>query len=343
MEVLNELGCQHDASWIDGVASAGAWWGSIAEPPERPMSIAAPTLDEHLFLVGRPPMSEFILYMKSTVCAADAADERDAARLWRAAHAHVRLLCEREAGSAEIATLNPLPASIMALAEEELRSPMLLRSVPAVPWQWSFVELDRLVVYQKFVNLAYARELAQRLSANPTDAELFQFALGKDQRKTPVHLAELADNSFVFSSASTDLRCLDLVALDPATVQGFVASGHAAAVIGVFVGLGVNLLIALRIRDRLVLANGTHRAYALRSRGITHAPFLILDVTREEDFELAAMAELKQNASRYLTAPRPPLFKDYFDPMLAHRVRVPRRKLTVKVECKFQFARVPAD
>jgi hypothetical protein len=84
----------------------------------------------------------------------------------------------------------------------------------------------------------------------------------------------------------------------------------------VFVGYSVNLLHLAHIENRLILMNGSHRAYALRESGIYRAPSLILELTRRDELDLVGPAELKDRPDAYLTAPRPPLLKDYFDPLL---------------------------
>jgi len=101
--------------------------------------------------------------------------------------------------------------------------------------------------------------------------------------------------------------------------------------VGLVVGYGSNYLNAILCRDRLVLNNGTHRAYALRALGIRRVPCVIQHVTRAEELSLIGPAELHRRPAAYLQEPRPPVLKDYFDPRLHTVVRLPRRTKQVRI------------
>jgi len=139
-------------------------------------------------------------------------------------------------------------------------------------------------------------------------------------------------DTFVLVSPSNDLRFLDSVFLDPSQVVGRPPAGAAAGIIGLVVGFGSNFLNAVHAENRLVLVNGTHRAYSLRSMGVTHAPCIIQHVSTREELQAAATSDLRANPDSYLRHPRPSMFRDYFDPKLGKIVPVPRRlrQLTVK-------------
>jgi hypothetical protein len=134
-----------------------------------------------------------------------------------------------------------------------------------------------------------------------------------------------------------------MVHLDPAVIVGFQPGGAAAAVIGVVVGYGANYLSAVSIEDRLVLVNGSHRAYALRSAGVTHAPCLIQTLTRRDELDVVGVQELNEKPDAFLADPRPPLLKDYFDPQLRMIVHVPSKNRQVRVVLQSEQVDVPAS
>ncbi|MCZ7673842.1 MAG: hypothetical protein M5U34_45335 [Chloroflexi bacterium] len=111
---------------------------------------------------------------------------------------------------------------------------------------------------------------------------------------------------------------------------------------GLVVGFGSNFLNAIAAEGRLVLNNGSHRAYALRASGITHVPCIIQQVSRREELLVIGSNELRQNPDLYLKAPRPPLLKDYFDPKLRKVFLVPRRNRQIKVSFGVEQIDVPA-
>lgn len=102
-------------------------------------------------------------------------------------------------------------------------------------------------------------------------------------------------------------------------------------VVGLVVGYGSNYLSAIHVDGRLILNNGSHRAFALRERGITHVPCAVQQITRREELDVVGPEDLKQYPDRYLSGPRPPVLKDYFDPQLRKIVSVPRHQRQVKI------------
>src|SRR5712691_3603975 len=103
------------------------------------------------------------------------------------------------------------------------------------------------------------------------------------------------------------------------------------AIVALVVGYGSNYMNAIHVENRLILHNGSHRAFALRAVGITEAPCVIQTVTRREELQVIAGGDIGENPDRYLVAPRPPLLKDYFDERLRKLLRVPRRQRQVKI------------
>jgi hypothetical protein len=165
---------------------------------------------------------------------------------------------------------------------------------------------------------------------------------GLDEQRPPLHIVPHDGNTFSFSSLSNDLRPLAITPVLPEQISGRRPHGDIAGVLGVFLGYGSNFITAIHMRNRLLLLNGTHRAYALRALGATHIPCLIQRATSMEDLDLAAGAEIKQDADRLFSAPRPSLFKDYFDELLAKVFEGPRRNLMLRVEVTIQQSSIPA-
>ena len=249
-----------------------------------------------------------------------------------------------EAGWADNPTVAPPPDMLVALRDKVLVDPIVQRTFAVIPFDIGVVELDRMVVYQRHVNLAYVGELKALLGAEPTDEDVFQFCLPVDRRFDPqVMGGRIGQNAWSFSSPSTDLRVLDLTTVDPGTIPGFEAGGAAVVIVGAVIGYGSNYLSALRVDGRLVLHNGTHRAYALRELGLTHAPCLIQNITRREELELVATPDMLERSEMYLTHARPPVLKDYFDPDLRMIVHVPRKERQLRIGVQVEQLDVPAS
>jgi len=76
-------------------------------------------------------------------------------------------------------------------------------------------------------------------------------------------------------SPSNDLRFLGPDAAPTGAHQGLPSARNLVGVVGISVGFGSNFMNAIYAEKRLILNNGSHRAYALRrwaSRSALHRP-----------------------------------------------------------------------
>lgn len=200
-----------------------------------------------------------------------------------------------------------------------------------------------MVVWQRTVNLTSCERLKGMIGPELTVEQLIRVATGGvDDQRPALHIVPHDGNTFSFSSPSNDLRALAITPVLPEQITGRRPTGHIGGVLGIFVGYGSNLITAVHMRNRLVLLNGTHRAYTLRTLGATHVPCLIEEASSMEDLDLLGSADFKQDAERLLMSPRPPLFKDYFDERLFKVFEGPRRNLVLRVEVKVQQTSIPS-
>lgn len=120
------------------------------------------------------------------------------------------------------------------------------------------------------------------------------------------------------------------------------AIGQIASVIGISVGFGSNFLSAIQSDHRVVLHNGHHRAYALRDLGHTHAPCIVETVTRQDELNAVASRSITETPAFYFNSPRPPLLKDFFDPVICRRYRVRKSMHVVEISFEVRSFEVPA-
>jgi hypothetical protein len=298
-----------------------------------------PHRDPHALLTGRPPIQEYLAIAQQ---AAEGSPSDIGALMdqWRAASDQIATLTTTEANAADGADLTPLPADLQELRADYLADPMIMRSFAFLPTDIWMVDLDKVIVFQKTVNLRYARQIGTGLRKHMSASDLMRFCLGIDQQRPPVRFAQAAQNAFSFVSESTDLRCLDVTVLDPNQVSGYTPQGHAARIIGIVVGFSSNALNLVRVNGRLILNNGSHRAYALRDAGQTRVPAVVQEVTRREELTLFPL--VSEHTDVYLDAPRPPMLKDYFDPALHTVIELPRRLRQVRVGYGVEVSDAPA-
>src|SRR5256886_12680306 len=219
-----------------------------------------PAVDECVYLIGRPPLNDFRHFMTAVAENGHRADERRLIEEWRAAAASIAELRRQEAGIADNPTIEPVPRRLEELRDRVLEDPVFRHAFQVVPTDIGFVELDRLVVWQKFVNRDHLNLVKERLRPSPSDEDIFKTCLPFEHPKPPMHWMQTHKEPFLLVSPSNDLRFLDSVVLDPSQVVGRSPTGAEAAIIGLVVGFGSNFLNAVHAENRLVLVNGTHRA-----------------------------------------------------------------------------------
>jgi len=300
------------------------------------------SVDRHVFLLGRPPISDLLGFIRNFGIEGQDADQGALTAEWRKANDHVRVLEKEEEGLADKVKASPLPSDLLQLAQRVLNDGMFQRAFRFVPSEIAMVPLDRLVVFQKSINLAFVDSLKATLPQKPLPADAMRLAFGLDRPDPPVQMMQNAQNVFTLVSPSNDFRLLEPISIRPETVPNLPTTGRPTALIGLIVGFGSNYLNAMSVDGRLVLNNGSHRAYALRELGFERAPCLVQNVSRQEELELVAAGDFLQNPDRYLKTKRPPLLKDYFDDKLRKIIEVRRKNRLVRLQFGVDQSDVPA-
>lgn len=290
------------------------------------------TSEEHLVLIGHSPVAEFL--GMATVQAVDArsADQRQLIDEWMAANDRITGLIGWQAGFADGGVIVPIPTQLNKLVEQVESDPIFQRSFSLMPTSFGMVEIDRLIPLQKFVNLKQVARLRRRLSAGLTPRRIFKLCLPAHHPQPRVNQTRVAGNSWVFASRTNDLRFLDAILLGPDQIFGYRPQGPVAGVVGLVVGFGSNFVNVIRVGKRMVLANGTHRAFALRNLGMTHIPCVVQNVSRGEELGLVFPPQQLPLVPQLLQGIRPPVFADFFDPFLSKVLQLPPFNFQVRVK-----------
>lgn len=296
--------------------------------------------DESLYLIGRPPLKDFLRFVRHHAVTPPA--EGALTDAWQAAHKVVRELETQEAGIADDPPVTKLGPEYRPLLIEFLKDPLVHYGFNTVPTEVAIVELDRMVVYQEHIDVTFARRLEQRLGPAPSDAELFRTCLPYDHPQPPVKWSRMGRGKFVFVSPSNDLRHLGDMSLQPGNIKDHPPPGDLVGVVGTAVGFGSNFMNAIYAEKRLILNNGSHRAFALRRMGVTHVPCIVQHVSTREELEVVGSSDVQRNPDLYLKHPRPPMLKDYFNPALRMVMPVHRRLRQVTVRVEVEEAFIPA-
>jgi hypothetical protein len=251
----------------------------------------------------------------------------------------VRALEKEETGLADNPLIEPVDPGEQLLLEF-LKEPFVKHSFNTVPTQVAYVELDRLVVYQHHIDLSFVQELKDRLGPAPSKEDVFRVCLPCHPSLPQVKWERTHRDSFVFMSPSDDMRFLGAMPLQPEHIKDYPPPGNLAGVIGLAVGFGSNFLNAIYAEKRLILNNGSHRAFALRDMGITHVPCIVQHISSRDELSVLACTAVADAPNFYLQDARPMMLKDYFDPRLRKIMPVHRRlrQVTVKFDVDVTFA-----
>jgi len=292
--------------------------------------------DEEIWLLGLPPLSRLLVFVRDTVVDGPAVDRAALTAEWRVANDYYAELEKSEAGIANEGTHRELDAGLAGLAAEVQAHPHYRRCFNTLPTSFGMVELDKLIVCQRHVTHNFVEAIKARVGPAPDPEALFRFCMPLETPgDTPVEILEVGAHRYTFRCHSTDFRFHEPVLLRPEQAHGYEPYGVVAGIVGLVVGFGSNFLNAVQVGKRILLNNGYHRACALRSLGITHAPCVIQTATRADEVSIAVKSVVAESPEFYFESARPPLLKDFFDPKI--RKLMPTRKRVRQIEVHFDI------
>ena len=299
-----------------------------------------PTTGRNLYLIGRPKLRDYLHYVRSH--AVQPPDKGALTDEWEAAAQVVRALEREEAGIANDPPRITLGPEYEPLLIEFLKDPLIRHGFNTVPTEVVKVELDRLVVYQKHIDLSFVPRLEAALGPRPSDDLIFRTCLPFDHPKPPVGWSRVKRDQYIFVSPSNDLRFLGAMPMESHHIADYPTHGNLVGVVGIAVGFGSNFMNAIAAEGRIILNNGSHRAYTLRKLGVTHAPCIVQHAGSRAQLDVLAASDVEQDHDLYLSHPRPPMLKDYFDPRLHRVLEVHRRLRQIRVRFEVEENYVPA-
>jgi len=211
-----------------------------------------------------------------------------------------------------------------------------------LPFSFALVEIDKLVAPQRSVNLDYVERLQVAFRDKTSLSELISICLSPVREMPPIQHLEVANNTHMFSSPNTDLRFLGAFfkKLRPEDLQFAELGGIPAAAIITFIGYGGAPVNVFRWENRLVLNNGFHRLFALRSLGVTSVPVVVQHV---QNIQLEFPSIVGGLPREYLLGvARPVLMKDFFEDGFCVTLNAKRRVRGISVQAAVGQFDVPS-
>lgn len=232
---------------------------------------------------------------------------------WEKLRSRVNSLASSEAGIAERIGVEPIAEPNRPQVLSYANDPLFQRTFSQLPIDFSIVEIDKLIAPQRTVNLDYVARLTEKLPDTLDMPNLLEFCVSPKRDMDPIQHLEIGLNTHVFSSPNSDIRFLGsfVKTLGPGDLDFAQLGGVPAAAVISFVGYGGAPINVIRAGNRIVLNNGFHRVYALRSVGVSKIPVVVqISSNPTLDFPPSVAGLPKEYLLR---SPRPVLLKDFFE------------------------------
>ena len=232
---------------------------------------------------------------------------------WQALQPKVQQLIQTESGLADKAVPEDLPNEFDQILQKTREDALFKKTFSALPTKFSLVEIDKLVAAQRTVNLGYVKELKKKYAHRKKLKDLIEICVSPTRDMPPIQHLEVTNNTHVFSSPNLDLRFLGafLKKLTPDDLEFAAMGGLPAAAVVSFVGYGGAPVNIFHVGGRLIINNGFHRVYALRSNGVTKIPVVLQTVN---NWQLEVPPQVGGLPREYLLShPRPVMMKDFFE------------------------------
>jgi len=244
---------------------------------------------------------------------------------WEKLQPRVLQMLSDETGLAETIQVQAIPPEYEPILQQYGANPLFQRNFSNLPTCFAIVEIDKLIAAQRTVNQNYSEKLVDSFPKNLQMADLLPICVDPTRTMDPIQHLEVAPNYHVFSSQNSDIRFLGTFQknLSPDDLNYAIMGGIPAAAIITFIGYGASPINVFQVGSRIILNNGFHRIYALRSIGITHIP-VVLQVVQNPTLEFPpSVAGLPKEY--LLGSPRPVMIKDFFEPDFAITLRIKER------------------
>lgn len=263
-------------------------------------------------------------------------------KAWNESQTRVRDLVQREVSEADSISIDPVPPECRASLEGFASDPLFRKTFAQLPTSFALMEIDRIVAPQRTVNLDYVDRLLASYPKSPTMADLVDICVSPKRKMDPIQHLEVAPNAHVFSSPNSDIRFLGAFVkhLTAEDLDYAVSGGLPATAVIAFVGYGAAPVNVLQAGSRVILNNGFHRIYALRSLGLREVPVVLQQVRNVELEFPPIVAGLPKEY--LLKVARPVLVKDFFEPEFAITLKVRDRIKTVMVGINLGQHEVPS-
>jgi hypothetical protein len=229
-------------------------------------------------------------------------------------------------------SINDIEPDYQTYLHQVSSTPAFQQAFQGLNWSFKIVEIDKLVCYQRWVDLDYVAELSGNLGSSPDPLTVLKFCIPPSFPMQASISAEPHSGSITISSNSPNLSVTGLsfgqaVPESPATV--------------VFtLGVNANYVQVVKYKDRFIVKNGHHRLYTLRHLGITTTPCVYSEIS---DYALSGGDRPGFFSREIVLSSRPPSMTDFFDNSLAADIRIQPTMNVIRIKAEQFPVSIPPD
>ncbi|HLG78138.1 MAG TPA: hypothetical protein VKX46_17105 [Ktedonobacteraceae bacterium] len=275
------------------------------------------------YLLAFASQQEIMHYVKTRVADEGKNHLEEVLDKWRKLQPQVEQLIQNEQNYPDTIQRTAIPEQYQPRLENYISDPLFQQSFSGFPISIEIVEIDKLVAAQRTVNLDHIERLIASSPSTPTFDDLLTLCVSPRQDIDVIPHLEVAPNQHIFTSQNPGLRLLGSFVkklTDEDSLMSSSLGGLPATAIITYIGYGCPTMNAFRVNNRLILNNGFHRVYALRSMGVTELPMVIQNINNPQLELPPTIADLPTNY--LINASRPALVKDFFEPEFAITLQV---------------------
>lgn len=269
-------------------------------------------------LLGFMQEKEAIDFLKGTCVLGDSNDAQ-LRETWNAARIAVESLSIPSLVP-EILDFDPQYGSKLAeISKQALFSETVLQN----KWSFKLVQIDKLVCFQKFVNVEYSEDVGKSSDIKTMEGRL-EYCFSPKHLERPLNITyDSVGGAYTLVSPNSDLRVIS-----PIQSQD---SGRERWSFGFTVGWGTTHIQVVRFQDRYFLRNGYHRVYKLREKGILHTPCVLVET---DDFSEVGAGRPGFFSSESVMGEKPPLFGNFFSEKIAPLIKLNPRTKFIRIKAE---------
>lgn len=209
------------------------------------------------------------------------------------------------------ASVTPIGPTNQAYLYQVSSTPGFTQAFLGQSWSFCEVEIDKLLCFQKYVDIEYVNELSSGLPSKPDELTLLRYCFPAAAQVPASINVDPVGTAITVTSHLPNIQLANFGLNQP-------FPGGPTSAVFTF-GANVNYVQVVKYEGRYILKNGYHRVYTLRQKGMTATPCVYAEAS---NFDQTGANRPGFFSRELLLSSRPPVFADFFDTNLSSDVKI---------------------